>query len=130
MKTFTNIVATMIVAAAAAAPTTASTYEVSDCNKFDDAQCLQSPECVTIRTGYRWLRAGDKDESLCVQAKLAEGGCYWNLMYEIRDPQNCGSVPGCVWIEDKEWCVPESMAARAVSLKTARGSNDLSESAK
>ena len=124
MKTFTNIVATMIIAASA--PTAASTYEASDCNRLDDAQCLVSPECVTIRTGYRWLRAGDKDESLCVQAKLAEGSCYWNLMYEIRDPQNCGSVPGCVWIEDKEWCVPESMAAR-VAL---RGSNDLSDSAK
>ena len=104
MKTSTKIVAI-------AAPVAASVYEASECNSLDNAQCLESPECVTIGTGYRWLKLGDKDESLCVEKKLDEGSCYWDMMYEIRDPQNCASMQGCVWIADKGWCVPESMVS-------------------
>ena len=104
MKTFTKIIAIAAVAQA-------STYEASECNRLDDVQCLESPECVTIRTSHRWLKFGDKDESLCVEKKLDEGSCYWDMMYEIRDPQNCASMQGCVWIADKDWCVPESMVS-------------------
>ena len=128
MKTFTKIVATMIVAVTATAQ--ASTYEASECNRLDDKQCLESPECVTIRTSDRWLKLGDKDESLCVEKKLDEGSCYWDMMYEIRDPQNCASMQGCVWIADKGWCVPDKLVstlervdAKATTTTGLRGSS-------
>ena len=121
MKSFTNeTVATFLSLLVVA---TASTmYEIPACSKLDATQCRHSSECVTVSTHERWVQSGSKLEYLCVEKKAVEGSCFWGAMYEIRDQPNCASVPGCVWIEEKDWCVPESMVSSVANERDTTAS--------
>ena len=120
MKSFTNkTVATFL---SLLVVVSASTYEIPACSKLDVTQCRHSHDCVTIATHERWVQAGSKLEQLCVEKKAVEGSCFWGAMYEIRDQPNCASVPGCVWIEDKDWCVPESMVSSVANERETTAS--------